>query len=1040
MNSSYRFLFVFALLSRVLILTTPLSARQDPDRLARVRDLVNSDEIVLVWNEGTNPSNQFFHQRIYDAETQNIGGNDTTLLIPKTIQLDSPVFNRRVAVAAGNFRGDGFKHFIGAWQDTGQTITVSVPDIEYATFTWTTTERASLPDVDGTIKVTTGNYFGDPRDEAIVAYAEAETLHLAVFSFDSGSLTLQPGGTLTEPGLGYRVFDIVTGDFDADGFGEIAVLYDKRTGPSSYAVTAKIYSVNALGTIVPRGSAEVTPNPAYSIGSLIISGATGDFNNEPGLEIALAFSYSQSEPGNDTYVYILDVLTDLNSVIVAPGHLSRDLNNESELYPLDIAAGDFDGDARDEFVLGVGSTLYTYRTDDALIPTFSKQRSLSTVGDYQDSDEFLAAGDLDADNSDEIVVVKSFVDIDVGGIQHFEMSVFSIDSATGNFVTKTRLMNEMPVLSGTGRRNYALTLGDFDADRVRLGTPSHYRRNGIFQPVMVVNTPPVHYDIIDTAIIDLSDCYPAQSCGFSSTYIQSSTSDTTLTIELSEDWGADAQVTFSEGVFKQRVKAIYGEKFGNKIGAGTTYTVSTGRIAAGDDWVFAYTYDMDFWEYPVMDSLNPVPVGYFLVAIPGPPRPLWVEGKDDNLLGNQFHPDHETGNVLSYRLTDTYDTVRVVTDFPEQTVGSTGTSFVSLQIQSFRESGVDSTLSEGLEIGGTVDLEGEIFGFDVGVEVVVNGTYARQEIQTQTVRASQSLEVRGDFGHIGTQYGGSGTYYIKPYAYWSQTGALTLDYKVSPLPVGSGSIWQTYYGGKADPAFSLPWRYDTQKGYPLPSNDPSYRQRSRDIVLSKTEPREGDSIRIAARVRNLGLAEIPAPVTVRFYKGDPATGGTLIGDGIIDSAIAPRTSRNAVVTWHIPLGLSLTTERIYAVIDPDDAITGEVHEDNNTGWAPVIALGTPTGVEGGPVETLPRVASLHQSYPNPFNPSAMIRFELPVTDHVTLTVFNVIGQRVATLVDGLMAPGRHEVTFDGGSLPSGVYFYRMQSTSFSDVKKMMLMK
>ena len=72
------------------------------------------------------------------------------------------------------------------------------------------------------------------------------------------------------------------------------------------------------------------------------------------------------------------------------------------------------------------------------------------------------------------------------------------------------------------------------------------------------------------------------------------------------------------------------------------------RIAAGDDWIYANVFDIDFYEYPVYDSLETI-LGYFLVSIPGTPRPLWIEGKDDYVLGNQFRADHEVGNILSYK-------------------------------------------------------------------------------------------------------------------------------------------------------------------------------------------------------------------------------------------------------------------------------------------------------------------------------------------------------------------------------------------------------
>lgn len=83
---------------------------------------------------------------------------------------------------------------------------------------------------------------------------------------------------------------------------------------------------------------------------------------------------------------------------------------------------------------------------------------------------------------------------------------------------------------------------------------------------------------------------------------------------------------------------------------------------------------------------------------------------------------------------------------------------------------------------------------------------------------------------------------------------------------------------------------------------------------------------------------------------------------------------------------------------------------------------------------------LHQNYPNPFNPTTNIRFTLPISENVQVSVYNVLGQRVATLVNGVMPAGSHSINFNAATLASGVYIYRIQAGGFTQTKSMMLVK
>ncbi|MBI1806046.1 MAG: T9SS type A sorting domain-containing protein [Ignavibacteria bacterium] len=88
----------------------------------------------------------------------------------------------------------------------------------------------------------------------------------------------------------------------------------------------------------------------------------------------------------------------------------------------------------------------------------------------------------------------------------------------------------------------------------------------------------------------------------------------------------------------------------------------------------------------------------------------------------------------------------------------------------------------------------------------------------------------------------------------------------------------------------------------------------------------------------------------------------------------------------------------------------------------------------------PSSFQLLQNYPNPFNPTTHFDYALPLDTHVSLKIFNILGQEVATMVNAFQSAGYQSVEFDASNLPSGIYFYRLQAGKFVDVKKMVLIK
>ncbi|NQT25741.1 T9SS type A sorting domain-containing protein [candidate division KSB1 bacterium] len=140
-----------------------------------------------------------------------------------------------------------------------------------------------------------------------------------------------------------------------------------------------------------------------------------------------------------------------------------------------------------------------------------------------------------------------------------------------------------------------------------------------------------------------------------------------------------------------------------------------------------------------------------------------------------------------------------------------------------------------------------------------------------------------------------------------------------------------------------------------------------------------------------------------------------------------------------------------SVEDTQDLLPGtnliavEIHQTNATSsdisfdLELVGALANPDAVDM-PVANAPEGFALLQNYPNPFNPSTTISFTLEKAEHTTVQIFNVAGQVVYTLMNQELNAGSHQILFDSHKLVSGIYFCKIQSGSYSDMKKMILMK
>ena len=114
----------------------------------------------------------------------------------------------------------------------------------------------------------------------------------------------------------------------------------------------------------------------------------------------------------------------------------------------------------------------------------------------------------------------------------------------------------------------------------------------------------------------------------------------------------------------------------------------------------------------------------------------------------------------------------------------------------------------------------------------------------------------------------------------------------------------------------------------------------------------------------------------------------------------------------------------------------------STAFIDNLVLGDPTNISDNMSNRLS--FKLNQNYPNPFNPVTKIKFTIPDGDvnnqYVNLNVFDILGRKIASLINGKKNPGNYEVIFNGNNYPSGIYFYELRYGEMKSVRKMILTK
>jgi hypothetical protein len=490
----------------------------------------------------------------------------------------------------------------------------------------------------------------------------------------------------------------------------------------------------------------------------------------------------------------------------------------------------------------------------------------------------------------------------------------------------------------------ALAVGDVSGGSLRVGKPAYRRQSEVGGIIAVINRPPTHLDVLDGVTYDVN----SQDSGTYAAYETAQMTRVGMSLQVIRDWGLSVGLETVIGDptgthVKTSLNGTYGEHFEATTSAFETVAFGTEVKAENDDIMYYSKTDYDVWEYPVFEDNSGVPTRYLAVTFPVPfagnkaTQRAFISG---TTCDSWYRPNHQVNNVWSYpgdiaQLKE-YDDGRGILNTGDQwdmanSSGSFETAW-SQESVSQKSSAVNVGFSAGLEaqIGGDSTDVGVNLGFvslsktlyTPSIKGTFEGYYNIGSVSTHEVSGSDETTIRTVFSSVENAYG----YKVTPYLYWSDGGYLVLDYVTQPT--AGTSFWNRYT--QPDPAFVLPWA-DGSCG-------PDNLLRSGEIEVSPPVASNGDEVTIEATVRNLSNVEADN-VTVRFYLGDPDSGGSPIGSSQIN-LLGARDRETVSIDW---TASGSGEQRIFAVIDPDNTIA-EMHDEtdavnNNKAYAYIDLAG-----------------------------------------------------------------------------------------------------
>lgn len=846
------------------------------------------------------------------------------------------------SMASGNFYGDSAPELMYTYQKANNLIET---DDAYIEVDGQNQELMSL----NSPTQTAGDYSSD-RVESVGANVDGVGYDEFVLAYRYSS-----GFRIAANGTSYFLDDVDNGalaaaDFNNDGTDEVVFVGERNVSGGTRDIFLIVFSDNFT---------DVSPELAlFSISvSVRLVAKTGDINGDGKEEIIFGASteYTNSSD-DDAFLGVVEISTDLNSFTYdATKNLSEnradDFDSNGPAIAMDVADLNFDG--RSDIVFGAGSDpqvgIYEVANDFSLT---LESNVLSFGWQYPlESKDWLVAGDFNP-NDDEggIFICESSQNGSGSGgdvISTYYLKMYSVSANLQISQENTIEINDTTLNSG--ENYFQLVRFDGDNDKVKVGAGRHFQVVDYSQPLAVLMTPPIHFDIINGDTIDVNDCYNGGDCDFKFSYTSGTSMSDYISGEVKGTY-AVSKAFSAEGQFagmglQTRIENSSGNSLSTLTAQKDNFSFSQTTTAfRGRDLVYVIETTYDVWEYPIF--VDGVMEGHFVTVEPNPiTEEVFIPlGRDVDHFFN-----HEPGNILSYpdwlNPADS-NTVAVEDVYPgaqlslapsnahsltwewgnELDSSVVGTHSISMNLQ--RKANFNPTISPGIiSVGGGVSFE-------------FASSYNQDNISTHTSTITNSITIEINLDELTNDLASSTQYKIYPYVYYDETGIMYLDYstQLHPNDVQNSLWYYNNYGGfagysKQDPAFIMPAKLNDERGQS--AIHPLEKDRTTSIQMHPREPEPGDTVRISAWVYNFALGPDPSDDIELMFYAENESGSCafpikdLNGVGLFTiPPIEPRKHRTMNFQWIYPDSLG-DLPRIYGVIDPENKIADEIHERNN---------------------------------------------------------------------------------------------------------------